>query len=478
MTSSMQSYPEYKASGVPWLGDVPAHWQVLPNRAILSETNNRDFADEAMLSVTIANGIVLQRSILEDSSKKDGSREDKSTYKLVEPGDIAYNKMRAWQGAIGVSDYRGIVSPAYVVQRPRSHANSRYLHYMLRTPAFAGEAERWSYGITSDMWSLRSEHFKMIYCCLPPLDEQQAIVRYLDAIDRRVRRYIRAKQRLLALLREQKQAIIHQAVTRGLDASAPLKPSGVAWLGEVPAHWEVWQIGHFAKVGNGSTPSRSNPDYWNRGEFPWLNSASVNHGRITASDQYVTNLALKECHLPIVRPGSILIAITGQGKTRGTAALLETEATINQHIAFVTPMTSRVLPDYLLLFLRAAYADLRRISDDAGGTKGALTCEDIKRYRVLVPPLREQRSLVETVSHQTGHIDFVMHRTQREIALIQEYRTRLIADVVTGKVDVRAAAVALPAEVGEEVAWAVGEGEEEGEEVSEEELQRMQTGNG
>ena len=148
MTHTLKPYPSYKPSGVEWLGDVPAHWEVLPNRAIFAEVNERNHPDESMLSVTITKGVIHQRALLEDSSKKDASRFDRSDYKLVRPGDIAYNKMRAWQGASGASEYRGIVSPAYVAQRPRNGANSRYLHYLLRTPAFAREAERWSYGIT------------------------------------------------------------------------------------------------------------------------------------------------------------------------------------------------------------------------------------------------------------------------------------------------------------------------------------------
>jgi type I restriction enzyme S subunit len=154
MTRDLKPYPGYKDSGAPWLGEVPAHWDVLPMRAIFAEVIERDHPDEQMLSVTITEGVIRQRALLADSSKKDSSNQDKSAYKLVRPGDIAYNKMRAWQDAIGVSVYRGIVSPAYVVQRPRQGADSHYLHYLLRTPAFAKEAERWSYGITSDMWSL------------------------------------------------------------------------------------------------------------------------------------------------------------------------------------------------------------------------------------------------------------------------------------------------------------------------------------
>ena len=239
MIADLKPYPAMKDSSVPWLGEVPEHWDVLPNRAVFNEVKERHRPDAEMLSVTITKGVIRQHALLEDSSKKDSSNQDKSAYKLVRPGDIAYNKMRAWQGAVGVSEYEGIVSPAYVVQRPREGVAPRYLHYLLRTPAFAKEAERWSYGITSDMWSLRPEHFKMIYSCLPPLPEQAAIVRFLDHADRRIRRYIRAKQKLIKLLEEQKQAIIHRAVTRGLDPNVRLKPSGVEWLGEVPEHWEV-----------------------------------------------------------------------------------------------------------------------------------------------------------------------------------------------------------------------------------------------
>ena len=256
MNNPLKPYTACKPSGVSWLGNVPAHWDVLPNRAIFAEVAEQNCPGEQMLSVTITSGIIRQQELLEDTSKKDSSRLDRTAYKLVQPGDIAYNKMRAWQGAIGVSKYRGIVSPAYVVQRPLKGTNSRYLHYLLRTPAFAKEAERWSYGITSDMWSLRPEHFKMIYACVPPPPEQTTIVRFLDHADRHIRRYIRAKQKLIALLEEQKQTIIHQAVTGQVDVRtgqpySAYKPSGVEWLGDVPAHWRVMALKWYSRCHSG-----------------------------------------------------------------------------------------------------------------------------------------------------------------------------------------------------------------------------------
>jgi type I restriction enzyme, S subunit len=125
MIANLQPYPQYKESEQAWLGRVPRHWSVLPNRALFAEVKDREHPDEEMLSVTITRGIIKQKALLTDSSKKDGSKQDKSAYKLVCPRDIAYNKMRAWQGAIGASELRGIISPAYVVSPCRRTPRAR-----------------------------------------------------------------------------------------------------------------------------------------------------------------------------------------------------------------------------------------------------------------------------------------------------------------------------------------------------------------
>ncbi len=210
-----------KPSGIEWLGDVPAHWDVLPNRALFNEIKDRNYPDEQMLSVTIERGVILQTALLEDTSKKDSSNLDRSSYKLVQPGDIAYNKMRAWQGAIGISRRRGIVSPAYVVQRPRDGVVPEYFHRLFRIPSFAKEAERWSYGITSDMWSLRPEHFKLIYSCLPPLAEQTAIVEHLDRATADIDAAIARTRREIELVREYHTRLTADAVTGKLDLRQP-----------------------------------------------------------------------------------------------------------------------------------------------------------------------------------------------------------------------------------------------------------------
>lgn len=444
MINDLKPYPAYKDSGVPWLGEVPEHWEVLPNRAIFSEVKERDHPDEELLSVTITKGVIRQQSLLVDSSKKDGSNQDKSAYKLVRPGDITYNKMRAWQGAVGVSDYKGIVSPAYVVQRPREGVHSRYFHYLLRTPAFANEAERWSYGITSDMWSLRPEHFKMIYGCLPPFPEQTAIVNYLDYMDRRIRRYIRAKQKLIKLLEEQKQAIIHRAVTRGLDPNVRLKPSGVEWLGDVPEHWEVaaLRLRYSQCLGKMLDSKRILGVHL----LPYLRNIDVQWDRISISDLPIMDIAPDEYERYTVKAGDLLVC---EGGKIGRCAIWNGELQIcgfQKALHRLRPLSlDRDLPRFLLyVFLVASIAGA--FDDGQESTIAHLTGDKLRAHRFPFPAKAEQVAIASYLDDATDDINRTIAAAQQEIEFLREYRTRLIADVVTGKLDVRKAAAALPEE--------------------------------
>ncbi len=446
MIADPKPYPAMKDSGVPWLRQVPEHWQVSPAFAAYRprQLKNTGLVEPTVLSLSYGRIIVKAperlRGLVPESFE---------TYQIVEPGNIIVRTTDLQNDQtsprVGHARHRGIITAAYMCLETRPIVLNEFGYQYLN----AYDLLKIIYGFGSGLrQNLDFSDIKRMPVLVPPRDEQAAIVRFLDHADRRIRRYIRAKQKLIKLLEEQKAAIIHRAVTRGLDRNVRLRPSGVEWLGEVPEHWEVWQIGHFAAVGNGSTPSRGNTAYWSGGTYPWLNSSSVNAGTIRSSDQFVTDAALRECHLPRVPSGSVLVAITGQGKTRGTAAVLLIEATINQHIAFITPrrQSKTVSPDYLRMFLSGAYSELRRMSDDSGSTKGALTCEDLRHFRVLLPPADEQREIVQRTQGATAEVEAAHRLAESEISLLREYRTRLIADVVTGKLDVREAAARLPQE--------------------------------
>jgi type I restriction enzyme, S subunit len=446
MIDHLKPYPAYRDSGVVWLDKIPVHWSVLPNRALFAEVNQRNHPDEEMLSVTISQGVMRQNALLANSSKKDSSNQNKSNYKLASPGDIAYNKMRAWQGAIGVSAYRGIVSPAYVIMRLRDAHSAHYFHHLFRTPHFAKEAERWSFGITSDQWSLRAEHFKMIYSVLPPPDEQAAIVRFLDHANRRIDRYIRAKRKLIALLNEQKQAIIHQAVTRGLDPNVRLKPSGIPWFRDIPEHWESLPVRRLVSVV--TSGSRGWAQYYSDTGHIFLQSGNL--GRSMSLNlsfiQYVDPPEGSEGIRTIVQPNDVLVCVTGA--LTGNVALVDVDldapAYVNQHVALVRPRPTAILPRYLAFALHSEVGRTQFKTNEYGGTKQGLGLEDVKSVFVPVPPISEQMAICSALDNQIAMFGTAITRTEREIALIREYRTRLVADVVTGQLDVRAAVANLP----------------------------------
>ena len=447
MSVDLTPYPAMKDSGVPWLGEVPRHWKVLPNRALFAEVKERDHPEEQMLSVTITKGVIRQQALLVDSSKKDSSNQDKSAYKLVRPGDIAYNKMRAWQGSVGVSDYQGIVSPAYVVERPRDGTDSRYLHYLLRTPAFSKEAERWSYGITSDMWSLRPEHFKMIYGCLPPLPEQATIVSFLDHADRRIRRYIRAKQRLITLLEEQKQALIHQAVTRGLDPNVRLKPSGVEWLGDVPEHWDIFQLGRLIELLTGF-PFKSEGFTQDADDIRLLRGVNIAPGKVRWNDIVGWPVRDRPSYLPFeLHAGDIVLGmdrpIIQSGVRVATIEESDLPSLLLQRVARIRPKR-KLRADFLILLLAGKSFSVYLTPIFTGISVPHLSPEQIRLFRFALPGVMEQEKIVEWTVANTKTVESAVERTHREIALLREYRTRLIADVVTGKLDVREAAARLP----------------------------------
>jgi type I restriction enzyme S subunit len=439
----LKPYAEYKDSGLPWLGKVPAHWEIKRNGSLFQQRNAVGEPDWPILEVSLRTGVRIRQF---GSTKRKQVMSDKAKYKCATKGDFVYNMMRMWQGAAGIAPVDGLVSPAYVVAKPFPHVNPAYFASLFRTEDYLAEIDAFSRGIVKDRNRLYWDQFKQITTPYPMPTEQAAIVRFLAWANGRLDRAIRAKRKVIALLNEQKQAIIHRAVTRGLDASVPLKNSGVPWLGEIPAHWDLWRISRLARVGNGSTPSRAKPGYWYGGTYPWLNSSQVNRGFIDSADQFVTATALRECHLPIVPAGSVLVAITGQGKTRGMSAVLGVEATINQHIAFITPRVSVASAEFIHLALSAAYSQLRASSEDSGSTKGAITCEDLKRFQLAIPPAPDQEELLKHVQAETQTLNNALNRLEREITLLREYRTRFVADVVTGKLDVREAAYRLPDE--------------------------------
>jgi type I restriction enzyme, S subunit len=228
-----------KESGISWLSDVPKHWAVRRLKLLLRERDirSRD-GSEQLLRVSQFTG-VTERKRADGGDEPDTRAASLVGYKRVEPDNLVVNIMLAWNGSMGVSPFAGIVSPAYCVYDFRAAVEPWYFHHLLRSPAYKARILASSTGVVESRLRLYTDDLFRLEALVPPLDEQVAILRFLDHADRQIRRYIRAKQKLIKLLDEQKQVIIHGAVTRGLDPDVRLKSSGVKWLGDLPENWQL-----------------------------------------------------------------------------------------------------------------------------------------------------------------------------------------------------------------------------------------------
>jgi type I restriction enzyme, S subunit len=441
MTEGLKPYPAYKDSGVPWLGGVPEHWAVKRNKLFMHEVNERsEDGSEELLTVSQYTGITRRREGLSDQGDLLTNAASLVGYKRVKPGDLVMNIMLAWNGSLGVSSVDGIASPAYCVFRAKDGVDPRFLHYLLRTPLFTGAFKTVSTGVVDSRLRLYPDAFFRLPSPLPPLPEQSAIVRFLDYNDRRIRRYIRAKQKLIKLLEEQKQAIIHRAVTRGLNPNVGLKPSDVEWLGDVPEHWEVKRLKWVTRLQRGyDLPAERRI----AGPFPVVSSGGIID---------------RHCEARSKGPGVVM----GRYGSTDAVFYLATDFWPHNTALFVT--------DFQANRPRWCYFMLRTISKADHSGKSAVPGVDRKDLfdiYVAVPPVSEQDAILAWIEHSLADLDHATDAAHREIDLLREYRTRLIADVVTGKLDVREAAARLPEEAEEpeplEDADSVAEENEEGE---------------
>lgn len=355
--------------------------------------------------------------------------------RIVRDGDVIISTVRTYLQAIApvVNPPENlIVSTGFAVVRPSNLLDRRFCKYALRENRFLWEVESRSTGVSYP--AINASDMGDIKVSLPEIGAQRTIANFLDRETARIDELIAEKERMLALLEEKRATLISRVVTRGLDPSVSLKHSGLEWLGKIPAHWEIQPIKYLAIVGNGSTPSVENADYWDDEGYPWLNSSVVNESPVINASRFVTENALRECHLPKIQPPAVLVGITGQGKTRGMAAVLGIAATINQHIAFIKPYSKKLDVDYLCHLLGHAYAFLRSDSDGAGSTKGAITCEQLATLKIPIPPGDEQIKISRHIGHTQNISNPLRSKIQSSLALLNERRSALITAAVIGDI--------------------------------------------
>ena len=434
MISGLNPYPEVQPTGLEWMPELPASWQIRRAKYSFYEADDRSAqGSEELLSVSHKTGVTprSQKNITMFLA------ESYEGYKLCRPDDVVVNTMWAWMAALGVSRHIGIVSSAYGVYRPRptSDFQPQYLDYLLRTDAYRAEYLRSSRGVTTSRLRLYPTDFLNIPFVQPPLDEQRLIVRFLDWHGTQTTKLIRTKKKLIALLNEQKQAIIHRAVTRGIDPNAKLTPSGVPWLGDVPEGWEIRKLKHLTRFNNGLA---FKPSDWSEAGVPIIRIQNLNGSNAfnyTSKDDLPAQMLIKR--------GDIVFSWSGNRGTSFGPFVWDRDFSgyLNQHIFKLTNISAH--RNFFYFLLRAV---TKHVEEQAHGIIGLVhvTKPELGSVCVSLPPLEEQKCISTWIEEEILSLNAVINRTQRELVLIQEFRICLIADVVSGKLDVRAAALSLP----------------------------------
>ncbi|MBN2746006.1 MAG: restriction endonuclease subunit S [Bacteroidales bacterium] len=432
--SRLKPYTKYQPVNYDYVSQLPEGWQLLPNIAIFRERIERGFDNEELLSVTIGKGVIRQSEI---DIKKDSSNEDKSKYKLIKVGDIAYNRMRMWQGALGYSEYQGITSPAYVVLKPRMEINQRFFHYMFRTGFYTNYSKRFSYGIVDDQLSLRYVDFKRMYSIVPPLETQNAIVAYLDRKTQQIQGFIAKKERLIELLEEEKDSVIYKIIKFGINKNHQYKESGVSWLGEIPKDWKIRHFGWEVIIQEG--PGIMAFDFKNDG-VPLLRiSGMKNEIADLEGCNYLEpqKVKTKWYHFKLFE-GDIIISCSASTDIVCTVGKEAEGAIPYTGIIRLTPRVNgrRLLKEYLKIYIKSKIYQQQVELLKAGSTIQHYGPTHLKGFFLLLPEINEQELIIKSARSETEIIDKAILKAQTEIEKAKEYQESLITQIVTGQLKV------------------------------------------
>lgn len=427
-----------KDSGIEWIGEIPEGWEVSQLKYATRWKSEKGCPDAPVLSLYRDFGVVPKDS--RDDNHNVTSL-DTSNYKVVDIGDLVINKMKAWQGSMAVSDYRGIVSPAYhVCSITSSKINKRYLHHLLRNPAYLPEYARLSTGMRIGQWDLGFDDFKNIPFLIPPLDEQAKIADYLDngcaslnAMHSKTRSSIEEYKKL-------KQAVITQAVTKGVRGEREMKDSGVEWIGEIPKEWRKTQLRHCATIKSGITLGKSYSKDTVLIERPYLRVANVQGGYVDLNDLATIEVTPDEDLKYRLHSGDVLMTEGGDRDKLGRGCVWhgEIEPCLHQNHVFAVQTNESILLPEFLEYLTAS--DVGRSYFDITAIKTTnLACTSSSKvlaFTIPLPPVEEQIEIVSFIKKRSLELNKLIMKKELLVQELESYKKSLIYEVVTGKREV------------------------------------------
>ena len=432
---SFPAYPDYKDSGVAWLGEVPGHWELTRVGARFCERREKvSDTDFPPLSVT-KNGIVPQ---LDTAAKTD----DNDNRKCVLAGDFVINSRSDRKGSSGLSDLDGSVSLINTVIRPDEGLDGGFVHHMFRSVAFQEEYYRYGKGIVADLWSTNYGEMKAICLAVPPLAEQTAIAAFLDRETAKIDALVTEQERLIALLKEKRQAVISDVVTKGVNPDAPMKDSGIEWLGEVPSHWEVLALRRvITSIEQGWSPQCASYEAEEH-EAGVIKLSAISQGVFKTTENKAFDQGVEPDPRWEIRAGDILLTRANTPGLVGDCCVTPTNVRQNLYIpdlVYRLFTSNTVSSGYLVLWLGSLQGKflIKRDARGSSMTMAKISQGHIKDWPLYLPPEDEQREIINSIESRTATYDALVSAAQSAITLLQERRATLISVTVTGKIDVR-----------------------------------------
>ena len=451
MQDNLKSYSQYKASDIPWLGLIPSHWGTHKIRHVveLLVSNVDKIFSEKEVPVKLCNytDVYKNERITEKLKfmKASASKEEIIKFK-IRVGDVIITKDSESWNDIGIpslvvyEEDNLLCGYHLAILHPKKILNGNFLLRLLQDKNLSYQFHILANGVTR--YGLSHNSIKDIRIIVPPIPEQHQIARYLDWKTSQISKFIKAKKRLIELLKEQKQVIINDAVTGKIDVRTgkpypKYKNSVVEWLGVVPEEWEVRKVKNISKnIIGGSTPSSSNETYWD-GEIIWITPSDISKNfQLNDSNRKITLKGLKSCSTQLVPKGSIIITCRAPV---GNIGIANVELCTNQGCKSIIFADSLIINTYLAEILKLNQQNFNNLSD--GTTFKELSIQKLKDFKIPVPPIKLQKDIMDWNKKIELEFNSTIAETENGISLLNEYRTRLIADVVTGKVDVRDIAV-------------------------------------
>jgi type I restriction enzyme S subunit len=414
----------FRDSGHEWIGQIPKSWRLVPSWSLFRRVKRTGHESEELLSVYRDYG-VIPKSSRDDNHNVES--DDLSSYQLVNPGDLVMNKMKAWQGSIALSSHRGIVSPAYFVFEPLQKTDSKYFHYLLRSKQYIGAYNRISKGVRIGQWDLDPVYFRTLPIVVPPLDEQQEIVSFLDEELLRIDQLIDTKINLVRSLQQRYNAYLCDVTTKGLNSAVEKNACGIEWAPNKPKHWV--EVPFFTLGVEVSVKNRSMEEN---------NLLSLSYGEIVQKDIETNEGLLPESFetYQIIDQGDLVFRFTDlQNDKKSLRSAHSTQRGIitSAYLAF---RPKNCNPEFLSYQMRAW--DLMKVFYAMGsGLRQSLKFSDVKRMPILLPPIDEQNAIVKALKAQHQVSQKLQTEVERAIELLKERRSTLISEAVTGKLTIR-----------------------------------------